>query len=71
MVLIRCAQGTLLVAQFTEKYVGEVCLGVIEDIAVPSPESIDPLLAPYLPPYAAQVQSQPSSHPHSCPIGSC
>ncbi len=48
-------------AEFTEPYVGKVCQGVIEEIVVPSPDTIDPNLSPYLPPYVAQVRDLTNS----------
>mmetsp|Transcript_12517 Transcript_12517/g.18903 ORF Transcript_12517/g.18903 Transcript_12517/m.18903 type:complete len:770 (+) Transcript_12517:107-2416(+) len=47
-------ENTLLVAESAEPYIGSICQGVTDDIATPSPSSIDPNLPPYLPPYVAQ-----------------
>jgi hypothetical protein len=43
---------TLLVAEFTEPYIGATCQGVLGEILVPT--LADPTFAPFLPPYVAQ-----------------
>lgn len=46
-------EDMLLVAEFTEPYIGATCQGVLDEILVPT--LTDPTLAPFLPPYVAQI----------------